>query len=80
MGEESRKNLSGELEFEWTPERPARLSGGSIVQVTGTARAEFRQGGGGGTAGGSGRELREGSGETGAWGRDLVSALLKNVR
>ena len=69
MGRESRKNLSGELEFERTPERPARLSGGSILQVTGTASAEFRQGGGGGAAGGSGRALTEGSGETGAWGQ-----------
>ena len=49
-GRRSRKNLSGKLEFEWTPERPERLSGGSLLQVAGTARAEFRQGGDGGAA------------------------------
>lgn len=84
MGGESRKNLSGELEFEWTPERPARLSGGSILQVAGTASTEFRQGGGGGAAGGSGRRahgrIRRDRG-VGAAGKDGIWAgLLKNGR
>lgn len=65
----SRKNLSGELEFEWTPERSERLSGGSILQVAGTASAEFRQGGGGGAAEEAEGEHTEGSEETGEQGQ-----------
>lgn len=67
MGGESRKNLSGELEFEWTPERPARLSGGSVLQGQQVrsldrevAEVLLEEAGG---------EHTEGSGETGAWGQ-----------
>lgn len=83
-GRRSRKNLSGKLEFEWTPERPERLSGGSLLQVAGTARAEFRQGGDGGAAGGSGRRAHgriRRDREAGSARKDGIWAgLLKNGR
>lgn len=84
MGGGSRKNPSGELEFEWIPERPGRLSGGSLLQVAGPARAEFRRGGGEGAAGGCGRRehgrVRRDR-EAGSAGKDGIWAgLLKNGR